>query len=196
MGKKQMMLKINFEECTSLEDMYNLIIQEFPKVHGPGYENYILKIRKLISENNILSYRETGTNQGCSTLSAMLSKPKYIETIDIDTSNIGRRELLEDFCRKENIELSIIESDTGGYYPKKHVDFTFVDCKHGKKHVMKVFDIHKNTTNKFIMFHDTNHPKHPGVGVAVNNIIERNKKEWEVYENNTDNIGYIILRKK
>lgn len=190
------MLKINFTECTSLEDMYNLILQEFPKAHGPGYENYISKIRKFISENNIKTFRETGTNQGCSTLSAMLSKPEYIETIDKNTLNIARRELLEDFCKKENIEFSVITSDTGAYYPKKHVDFTFIDCKHKRKHVMVVFNIHKNTTDKFIMFHDTNHPGLPGVGVAVNAIIEENKNTWEVHEVNTDNVGYTILRKK
>lgn len=35
------MLKINFSECTNLEEMYNLVMQEMPKAHGPGYEKYI-----------------------------------------------------------------------------------------------------------------------------------------------------------
>jgi len=190
------MLKINFTECTSLEEMYNLVMQEMPKAHGPGYEKYISKIREFIRENNIKTFRETGTNQGCSTVSAMLSKPEYIETIDKNTLNIARRELLEEYCKKENIEFSVITSDTGGYYPKKPVEFTFIDCKHKRKHVMVVFNIHKNTTSKFIMFHDTNHPGLPGVSVAVNAIIKENKNTWEVHEINTDNVGYTILRKK
>ena len=190
---RNIMLTADLNHVKSIEEFYKSIREQQEEYHGKGYCDQHDAIVKYMAECD--SYKELGTHQGATAACAMLLKPKYIELVDNDHYLYRRKlqEFAEPFCKENNIELVIKEADSGSLASlSKPVDMMLIDSLHKSYHMIKELNLHGVSVNKYIIAHDTY--TIPRLQVVLENWCNENRA-WKVYERNTANAGYTVLKK-
>mgnify|MGYP000087075032 CR=1 FL=1 len=151
---------------------------------------------------------EMGVRSIVSTWAFMSAKPKKIISVDIVHPSKYKNhdpegcdiDLVEDVCKKSNIEFNFILSDTLKLKPIE-CDLLFIDTLHDYDQLKGELNIHARSCRKYIILHDTTHfefkgesPGTKGIGPAIDEFISANK-EWIIFEKLTNNNGLTILKK-
>ena len=107
------MLTADLGHVKTVEEFYKSIRLQQEVAHGKSYCDQHDAITKYMKECD--SYKELGTHQGGTAACAMLTKPKYIELIDINHYKYRWKlqELAEPYCKENNIELVVKDVDSG-----------------------------------------------------------------------------------
>ena len=187
------MIKAELNGIKTLKKFYTEIRKQQEAAHGDDYCEQHDAIQKYLKECE--SYKELGTHQGGTAAAALLMKPKKIELVDISMENYRKfaKSIFEDYCNKNNIELSVLEVDSSSKQSvTNEYDMLLIDSYHKRNHMEKELAIHHNKIKKYIVFHDTNSIK------ELQNCIEdfcNNNKQWVIIEQGKSNVGYTVIKK-
>lgn len=186
------MYSVNFKNCKTVEDLYATSLEQLAIGYTKAYPSYLPHIQELMSECK--SYRELGTNQGCSTCAVVLTNPEYVELIDKSFERYNpQRVLIDDYSKNHNIKIVMHEESSLAVDTDVKTDFLLVDSVHKYKHVIQEIKIYEPLTNKFILFHDT--VGFPGVGQAVSEFLD-STKAWKLHYHLDDpTAGYTVIKR-
>lgn len=186
------MLKVDYSDCNTVEELYHTSMYQLAKLYTPDYPSYLPHIRELLK--SCKTYRELGTNQGASVSSIILSKPEYIELVDINFKNYApQQSIVESYAKEHSIEIVMHEQSSLTVNTDIKTEFLFVDSVHKYAHVKEEIKLYEPLTTKYIMFHDT--VGFPGVGKAVTEFLE-STTEWKLYFHlDSKTAGYTIIEK-
>jgi len=192
------------KEPKTLYDFYMEIRNRQMLAHGDDYCNHHDAMLYYSWQLNCNSYRELGTHQGASA-AAMCLLYGYKKTCGIDTSielvdisfDVFRphQHLFEEYCEKKEISLSLKEmSSLDPKSANTSVDMLLIDSKHDPKHLKKELQLHSNSINKCIIFHDTTHK--PKLFGEIQLFVKNNSHSWELTKHYTQNVGYTVITRK
>ena len=133
------MLTAKVDNVTSVEEFYSEIRSQQEAFHGDYYCAMHDSIRKCMKDCS--SYKELGTHQGGTAACAMLSKPKYIELIDINHYKYRWKlqPLAETYCKEHGIELVVKDADSSSLASLgAPVDMMLIDSLHEETYFFPV----------------------------------------------------------
>jgi len=191
------MINSKLDDVKTLNKFNSEIRRQQEEAHGKDYCAIHDAIKKYLNECN--SYMELGVHQGGTASIAMLSKPKFIQLVDIDMSKYNKvlGPLAEKYCENNNVQLVVKECDSRGLSAMVNVDMLVIDSYHFAPFMKAELDMHGNNVNKYIIAHDTsviNGKPDTSLYDTLNDFATNNG--WEVIERNTDNVGYTVLKRK
>lgn len=187
------MINADLSKVKTLKEFYKEIRRQQEAAHGNDYCEQHDAIQKYLKECD--SYKELGTHQGGTAAAALLMKPKRVELVDLSMEKYRKyaKPIFEEYCKKNNIELSIKEMDsTSQQAVSNEYDMMLIDSWHIRKHLEKELALHSSKIRKYIIFHDTNAVKE--LQKCIEDFCLKNL-EWSIIEQGKTNVGYTVIRK-
>jgi cephalosporin hydroxylase len=186
------MFQVNFKDCNTVDELYQASLAQLALGYVPEYPSYLPHIQEYLKDCN--SYRELGTNQGCSTFSVMLSKTPYVEIVDKSFKNYNpQRKIVDEYAATNNIKIVMHECSSLEVKTSVSTDFLLVDSVHKYKHVKKEIALYEPLTKKYILFHDT--VGFPDVGKAVREFLD-STNSWSLdFHLDHPNAGYTVIKR-
>lgn len=190
------MINAELGHCKTVEEFHSSIKQQQEEAHGKDYCAIHNAIQKYMSECS--TYMELGTHQGGTAAAALLCNPKRICLVDIDMSRYQKflKPLAIKYCKKNNIDLDVRQTDSTGFGSVNPTDMLVIDSYHHPNHMQKELDTHGKNVSKYILAHDTsiiNGRANDSLFRCLENFGKNNG--WSVIERGTTNVGYTVLRK-
>lgn len=160
--------------------------------HGEGYTNIHDAIYKYMEECE--SYMELGVNQGGTASAAMLTKPKFIQLVDINLRTYKQYlgPLAEKFCAENNIELRTLQCDSREEEAEAEVDVLMIDTVHQPHFMKKELHRHGHNIRKYIIAHDTF--TFPGLHKML--LVWAEENGFELIEYDQNSAGYTVIGRK
>lgn len=189
------MITANLSNIFTLKQFNEEIRKQHETAHGEGYcdiHDAIFQFTKGCE-----SYKELGVNQGGTASAGLLCNPKKVELVDITLAKYSQylRPIAEGYCKTNKIELTTLEVDSiSAKAVTTDFDVLLIDSYHKAKHLKKELDLHKDYTNKYIILHDTTPSPSNDLRQEVIRFIKKNP--WEIADEGTANVGYMVLGKK
>jgi len=181
--------------CKTLEEFYETIRKQQEESHGKHYCDQHDIVQRLMKEEGVDRYKEMGVHQGATAANACLLNPKSVELIDVSLRRYNNsKHLFEEYCEKNNVELSVKEIDSSLSESKSQCDLLLIDSLHKSEHLIKELSVHADWTSKYIVVHDTAIPD-DSLYQTLKQFCEQNNS-WEMSEHHTENVGVTVIEKK
>ncbi len=190
------MLTATIENVKTLKDFYSQIRcqQEDPKNHGKAYCAHHDFIQRYMEDCD--SYKELGTHQGASAAAALLGGAKEVHLIDHTLEKFNwQKHLFEKFAEENNVSLNVYEMSSIDKRCAVSTDMLMIDSLHKWSWTIQELELHAARTKKYIVLHDTAvvNKQPSDIGPGVHEWCKHN--DWEVLEEETKNVGSMIIKK-
>lgn len=191
------MINADLSHVKSLREFNKEIRKQQEEAHGKDYCQIHDAIKKYMKECK--SYMELGTHQGGTASVAMLCKPNQVYLVDMDMSRYRKflEPLASDWCDKNNIALTVRESDSRSIGTLNITDMLVIDSYHHPNVMQAELELHGRNTLKYIIAHDTsivNGKPNDSLYQCMANWGKKNG--FEVIERGTTNVGYTVMKRK
>lgn len=187
------MITADLRNITTLPEFTQKIRSIQEEAHGEGYCDIHDGIVKYME--NSKSYKELGVNQGGTAAAAIMTNPERVELVDITMARFNEflGPIAREYCEQNNILLTTLETDsTHKAAVTDSFDVLLIDSYHKPDHLRKELNLHKDYTNKYMIFHDTNVISN-GLKLAIFGFT--NENPWKVVEDNQRNNGFMVIER-
>lgn len=157
---------------------------------------HLQTLKKYAEKVDVIT--EFGTGAGNATFALLMGNPKKLTTYDINPT-INVKKVQKDVGKY--MEFNCIKADTSKI-EIENTDLLFIDSLHTYKHLSKELELHSESVNKYMMFHDTvtfgrndQRSDGPGLMTAIEEFIEKNPR-WSIIEHFEYQHGLTVLEKK
>lgn len=189
------MITADLSNVFTLKEFNDEIRKQHEKAHGQGYcdiHDAIFKFTKGCE-----SYKELGVNQGGTASAGILCNPKRVELLDRTLARYREylKPIAEGYCNANDIKLTTLEVDSiSPQAVTTDFDVLLIDSYHKAVHLKKELNLHKDYTNKYIILHDTTPTMSNDLRQEVLRFVKNNP--WEIADEGTASVGYMVLGKK
>jgi len=193
------MIDSKVSHCKTLEEFYKSIREQQEEAYGKHYCDQHDIIQRLMKEEGVNRYKELGVHQGATAANACLLNPKKVELIDITLEKYNRsKHLFEEYCDKNNVELSVKEMDSSSSSSKSQCDLLAIDSFHKPEHLIKELNVHADWTSRYIVVHDTSRRFGRPCDALYQTLVRfcNQINSWEISEHNTKSVGVTVIKKQ
>lgn len=188
------MLTATIENAKTLKEFYSQIRTQQEEYHKPHYCAHHDFIQKYMSECD--SYKELGLHQGASAAAALLGGAKEVHLIDHTLEKYNwEKHLFEKFAEENDVNLNVYEMSSIDEQCGVPTDMLMIDSWHEWDWTIQELELHAPVTKKYIVLHDTSivAGKPSDIGPGMREWCKHN--DWEVLEEETKNVGSMIVKR-
>jgi hypothetical protein len=176
----------NYNSAETLEDVWSLYQETFINGVAPTTEHRNNALIECAKDSESIS--ELGVNQGSSFIMLMMQNPKKIVGVDVTLKKWRGGNKKEDlkaleplaleYMRRNPMEYIMYEGSSTDKKSVHKVDMLHIDSLHYPSHLTRELQMHADSVNKYIAFHDIKQN-----GYALWKVIERflnDNPQWKL----------------